>query len=248
MTLRLDVALAKRGLASSRSQAAEWIRGGRVTVDGVVQCKPSVLVPLDAVLAADAGEGFVSRAGIKLAHALDVFSVSPGGLCVLDVGASTGGFTDCLLRRGARKVWAVDVGHGQLAPSLRGDARVVLTEGVNARDLSPETLGGTADMAVIDVSFISQRLILPAVTGCLNGGAPIISLIKPQFEAGRGNVGKGGVVRDARIHARVTDELGAFAEGIGLKVLGTVESPIPGGDGNKEFLMYMVTDREVNTR
>lgn len=239
MTVRLDVYLTERGLAPSRHRAAEWIRNGCVTINGQVIEKPSHIVPPDVEVGISETAPYVSRAGIKLAHALNAFGVSCEGLNVLDVGASTGGFTDCLLRHGAKHVWAVDVGHGQLADSLRKDERVVSLEGINARQLSGSILGRPAELAVVDVSFISQRLIWPAILDCLTEQAPIISLVKPQFEAGRSAVGKGGIIRDSGIHQRVLDELEAYARTLGLQVIAKTESPILGGDGNKEFFFLL---------
>ena len=239
MTVRLDVYLTERALAPSRRQAADMIRAGRVTVDGIVALKPSRLVSPETEISVVAEQAYVSRGGQKLEHALDRFGIDPGGLSVLDAGASTGGFTECLLRRGAKRVWAVDVGHGQLAQSLRDDPRVTVMEGVNARELTPERLGGLAELATVDVSFISQKLIWPALIGCLTEQAGIVSLIKPQFEAGRAAVGKGGIVRDPKARRRVVAELSAWGESLGLTVCAVMESPILGGDGNQEFLMFL---------
>ena len=239
MTVRLDVYLTERALAPSRSQAAVIIRAGLVKVNDCTVLKCAYPVPPEAVVSVEPRRAYVSRAGQKLEHALERFGIGPAGLSVLDIGASTGGFTECLLTRGAARVWAVDVGHGQLAQSLRDDPRVVVMEGVNARELRPEQLGWLADMAVIDVSFISQRLIWPALIDCLTERAVIVSLVKPQFEAGRAAVGKGGIVRDAKTHRRVIEELTAAAQSSGLAVREVIASPILGGDGNQEFLMWL---------
>lgn len=239
MTTRLDVSLTERGLAPSRHRASEMIRAGLVQVDGQIVQKPAYLVLSGTKIDVKLGHTYVSRAGQKLEHALVHFDIDPRDLNVLDIGASTGGFTDCLLQRGAARVWAVDVGHGQLAESLRVNPRVTVMEGVNARELKPMQFESRADMAVIDVSFISQRLIWPALIGCLTEQAAIVSLVKPQFEAGRAAVGKGGIIRDHHIHQRVIDELMLFAERLGLIVHGLTDSPILGGDGNREFLLFL---------
>lgn len=244
MTSRLDVYLTERGIAPSRHRAAEWIREGRVTVNGQEERKPSRTVPADAQVDVSVDASYVSRAGTKLAHALDVFQIDCGGLLALDVGASTGGFTECLLRRGAKQVWAVDVGHDQLADSLKRDGRVISLEGINARRLTASLLGGRAELATVDVSFISQKLIWPVLRCCLTERARIVSLVKPQFEAGRAALGKSGVIRDPKVHARVLDELRAFAREIGYDVLAETRSPILGGDGNQEFFFLLSLQSE----
>ena len=235
--LRLDVALAERGLSPSRQKAKALIEAGAVTLNGQIVQKASAAVTEEDILSVLETPRFVSRAGDKLRHALDIFEIDPTGLTALDVGASTGGFTDCLLQCGAAKVYAVDVGHGQLAPSLAQDSRVVSQEGLNARILTPELLGESVPLAVMDVSFISQKLVLPAVAGCLLPGGVLITLVKPQFEAGRADIGKGGIVRDQKVHERVLQEIAEFGAALGLTLLGRTDSPISGGDGNREFLM-----------
>lgn len=241
--VRLDTLLVTRGLAASRERARALILAGQVRVDGQMTSKAGTSVPEGAqVQVATADHPYVSRGGVKLAHALDVFSIQCLGVMALDVGASTGGFTDVLLRRGARHVVALDVGHNQLDWRLRSDARVTVREGVNARSLSPEDLPADArefDLATIDVSFISLRLVLPALPPFLRAGADVVALVKPQFEAGRGEVGKGGIVRDPDVHTRVVDEVAAAAHALGLVPLARCASPITGTEGNREFLLHL---------
>jgi 23S rRNA (cytidine1920-2'-O)/16S rRNA (cytidine1409-2'-O)-methyltransferase len=212
-------------------------------VDGLVVSKAGAAVdpraPIDLI---EPDHPYVGRGGIKLAHALDAFGIDPAGLLALDVGASTGGFTDVLLRRGARHVVALDVGHGQLDWTLRTDARVTVIERVNARTLAPDQLPPDAqlfDLVTIDVSFISLRHVLPAVAPHVRPGGHVVALVKPQFEAGRGEVGKGGLVRDAAVQHRVVEEAAAAADSVGLRRLGTVESPITGVEGNREFFLHL---------
>jgi 23S rRNA (cytidine1920-2'-O)/16S rRNA (cytidine1409-2'-O)-methyltransferase len=218
---------------------------GQVVVNDHVADKPGQMVPIDAVVRVK-GElhPFVSRGGLKLEKALDFFDVDVAGIVALDVGASTGGFTDCLLQRGARKVIAVDVGYGQLAWKLRSDERVVSLEKTNIRYLSAERLPEVPDLAVIDASFISLAKVLPATVGLIKEGGAIIALIKPQFEVGAGEVGKGGVVRDEAKHRQVVDSVCTVAQELALAVRGVVESPILGPKGNREFLIYLVKDRQ----
>ena len=229
-----------RGLVPSRERARALIMAGQVVVDDHVADKAGQMVPVDADIRLK-GETlpFVSRGGLKLQKALDEFRLDVSGLAVLDVGASTGGFTDCLLQRGARKVFAVDVGYGQLAWKLRTDDRVVNLEKTNIRYLTPDGLPEIPDMAVIDASFISLAKVLPATVGLVRENGTIVALIKPQFEVGRGEVGKGGVVRDANKHREVTEAVCALAESLGLDVLGVTESPILGPKGNREFLICL---------
>jgi len=202
--------------------------------------KPSETFPPDAPLRVRGGEDpaarYVGRGGLKLEKALAEFRVDPSGLDCVDVGASTGGFTDCLLQHGARRVVAVDVGHNQIDWRLRTDPRVEVREGVNARHLAPQDFAGRFDLAVMDVSFISATKVLPAVVPLLKDGGRVVVLVKPQFEVGKGEVGKGGIVRDSAQHARVVEEVNSAARALGLKVLGVTDSPITGADGNKEFL------------
>jgi 23S rRNA (cytidine1920-2'-O)/16S rRNA (cytidine1409-2'-O)-methyltransferase len=237
---RLDLLLVERGLATSREEAQRLLLAGKVRVAGQRAEKPGSLVPAEApVEVTGPAHPFVSRGGVKLARALQVFDVDPSARVCLDVGASTGGFTDCLLQAGARKVIAVDVGYGQFHWKLRQDPRVVLKEKTNIRYLTPQGLGEQADGAVIDVSFISLRLVIPPVSRLLVQEAWIIALIKPQFEVGKGQVGKGGVVRDPSLHNRVILDIRGFCEDQGWTPLGDMESPILGPKGNREFLLYM---------
>ncbi len=237
MRRRLDVELVRRGLARSRAHSSELIASGRVTVAGAPASAAARLVEADeAVNVAPAANEFVSRGGRKLSHALDIFGISVEGLRVLDAGASTGGFTDCLVQRGARQVVAVDVGHGQLAWSLRQDQRVDVRERTNVRDLMATDIGGPVDMVVADLSFISLRKVAEALVRLASAEAKFILLIKPQFEAGRERIGKGGVIRDDVVRREVVEEvLDALADlGLGASQIAT--SPITGADGNVEYL------------
>lgn len=242
-TVRLDVLLVERGLAPSRERAQALILAGQVRVEGRPVVKAGTRVPPGAAITlAAADHPYVSRGGLKLAHALDAFGLDPTGKDALDIGASTGGFTDVLLRRGARSVVALDVGHGQLAWTLRTDPRVVVVEGVNARTLAPHHLPESHrsfDLVTIDVSFISLRLVLPVVPPLLRPDADIVALVKPQFEAGRREVGKGGIVREPAVHARVLREVVEAAAACGLAAAGSTPSPIEGADGNREFLLHL---------
>jgi 23S rRNA (cytidine1920-2'-O)/16S rRNA (cytidine1409-2'-O)-methyltransferase len=234
---RLDRVLAERGLADSREQAARLILAGAVTVDGARVDKPGKLVPVDAEIhVRKSAAPYVSRAGGKLAAALDRFHVPVAGCIALDVGASTGGFTDCLLQQGARRVYAVDVGYGQFDWRLRQDARVVLIERTNIRYLDPALIRDPIGVAVIDVSFISLTLVLPCVVGLLAEDAWVAALIKPQFEVGKGRVGRGGIVRDERLRREATDKVMHCAASLGLACIGLVDSPIAGQKGNREIL------------
>lgn len=238
MRSRLDVALVARGLAPTREKAQALILAGRVAVDGKPATKAGQPVSDEAALAvAGPPHPYVSRGGVKLAAALDHFGIDPSGKTCLDVGASTGGFTDCLLQRGAARVYAVDVGHGQLDARLRADPRVVVREKVNARSLTETDVPGPVDLAVVDVSFISLRLVLPPVAARVRPGGAVIALVKPQFEAGRGEVPRGGVVRSETTRRRVVGEIEASGRSLGLDVLGVVPSPIAGARGNAEFLL-----------
>lgn len=202
--------------------------------------KPSETLPPDAPLRVRGGDDpaarYVGRGGLKLEKALAEFRIDPSGFVCLDVGASTGGFTDCLLQQGARRVVAIDVGHNQLDWRLRADSRVEVREGVNARHLTAEEFAERFDLATMDVSFISATKVLPAVVPLLKEGGRVVVLVKPQFEVGKGEVGKGGIVRDPAQHARVVEEVNAAARALGLNVLGVTDSPITGADGNREFL------------
>jgi 23S rRNA (cytidine1920-2'-O)/16S rRNA (cytidine1409-2'-O)-methyltransferase len=242
-TLRLDQLLLERGLAASRERARALILAGAVRVNGQPITKAGTSVALDVDLVLDAPDHpYVGRGGLKLAHALDTFGIAAGGRLALDVGASTGGFTDVLLQRGAPRVVALDVGHNQLDWKLRSDPRVVVIERVNARTLSAEHLPEGLrrfDIVTIDVSFISLRHILPVVPPLLNDEGDVVALVKPQFEAGRGEVGKGGIIRSPEVHARVVDEVTAAASALGLRRAGVAPSPIEGMEGNREFLLHL---------
>jgi 23S rRNA (cytidine1920-2'-O)/16S rRNA (cytidine1409-2'-O)-methyltransferase len=237
---RLDKLLVVRGLAQSRERARALIMAGHVVVGEHGVDKAGHPTPVDAEIRLK-GETlpYVSRGGVKLERALDVFAIDVTGLVALDVGASTGGFTDCLLQRGVRRVFAVDVGYGQLAWKLRTDERVLSLEKTNIRYMEPGLLPEPPDLAVIDASFISLDKVLPATIRMLRPGGAIVALIKPQFEVGRGEVGKGGVVRDSRKHMEVIAAVSSLAEGLGLDIEGVTESPILGPKGNREFFIYL---------
>jgi 23S rRNA (cytidine1920-2'-O)/16S rRNA (cytidine1409-2'-O)-methyltransferase len=235
---RLDLLLAARDLAESRQQAQRLIMAGRVTVDGTLVDKPGSRIPVGADIEVRGALPYASRGGYKLAAALDAFDLDVEGLVAADVGASTGGFTDCLLQRGASRVYAIDVGYGQLAWKLQQDPRVVIMDRVNARYL--ERLPEAVDLATVDVSFISLRLILPAVLRWLKSSGQIAALIKPQFEAGREQVGKGGVVRDPAVHRSVLFGILDWAGGQELGLTGLIRSPVTGPAGNVEFLAHWV--------
>ncbi|GHU67355.1 TlyA family rRNA (cytidine-2'-O)-methyltransferase [Clostridia bacterium] len=234
---RADVAMVTAGLAESREKAQALILAGSVSANGRRIVKPSERISDTSSLTVVAPPPFVSRGGLKLAAALDAFGVDPAGLVCIDVGASTGGFTDALLQRGAVRVYAVDVGYGQLADKVRHDPRVVVMERVNARLLTPGMFDPRPTLAVMDVSFISIRLILPALYGVMGDTGRLVTLVKPQFEAGRDKVGKGGIVRDEAVHAQVLSEITAFVTDHGWVSAGTIQSPIRGQTGNVEFLM-----------
>lgn len=237
---RIDKLLVDRGLAESRTKAQALVMAGLVLVDEQQVKKPSNDFPADAnirIKGADSpGAHYVGRGGLKLEAALHAFSVEVNGLDCLDIGASTGGFTDCLLQHGARRVVAVDVGHNQIDWRLRNDPRVEVREGVNARYLTPADFESRFDLVVMDVSFISATKIFPAIVPLLTAGGRLITLIKPQFEVGKGEVGSGGIVREPEKHARVAAEVGHAAEQLGLHACGLIESPLKGADGNIEFL------------
>jgi 23S rRNA (cytidine1920-2'-O)/16S rRNA (cytidine1409-2'-O)-methyltransferase len=237
---RLDRLLVELKLSPTRAKAKALILAGCVRVDSRIVDKAGALVSAASDIEVIQPNRFVSRGGEKLERALERFLPKIEGITALDVGASTGGFTDCLLQHGAAKVYAVDVGYGQLAWSLRNDERVVVLERTNARSLAPEMFGDRPRLATIDVSFISLTLVLGPVANVLDEHGEIIALIKPQFEAGRDQVGKGGVVRDPAIHEQVIEKVSAFAESIGLIPKGVVESPLLGPAGNKEFFIYLL--------
>lgn len=240
--VRADQLLLIRGLAESRTRAQALILAGQVFVGERRIDKPGDMLPEDTPLEVRGQlHPFVSRGGVKLSHALDMFSLSPAGRVCLDIGASTGGFTDVLLRHGAAKVYAVDVGHGQLAWTLRNDPRVVVKERTNARSLGSEQVPEEIGALVCDASFIGLRTVLPAPLALCSGNAWAVALIKPQFEAGRAQVGRRGVVRDPTVHAQVCADIAAWWQRLpGWRVLGTEQSPITGPEGNREFLIAAV--------
>lgn len=234
---RLDQILVERGLAASREKAQALVLAGAVLVDGRRASKAGQSVPVDCSIEVITPVPFVSRGGVKLAAALDHFRIDVGGKVCLDIGASTGGFTDCLLQRGAARVHAIDTGAGQIDWKLRTDPRVVLHEKTNARYLRPPDIGELAAFAACDVSFISATLILPVLPPLLTHDASIVVLIKPQFEAGREAVGKGGIVRDPAVHQAACSKVAACARELGFRTT-IMESPVLGKEGNREFLLY----------
>lgn len=236
---RLDLLLVARGLVENQDQARRLIMAGEVMVNNTVHDKAGERLPVDADLRVRNSLPYVSRGGLKLAAALDEFQIDVTGLIAVDVGASTGGFTDCLLQRGVARVYAIDVGYGELAWKLRTDARVVAIERTNIRHLTHLPDNTLADLAVIDASFISLALVLPATLRLLTAQAQIIALIKPQFEAAKDDVGKGGVVRDQSIHHQVLQDVVAIAHQLTLSVAGLTVSPAPGPAGNIEFLVWL---------
>ncbi len=238
--IRLDQRVFDLKLAESREKAKALIMAGSVYVDGEKQMKPGMPVTEEAAVEVRGDRlPFVSRGGLKLQKALDTFAIDPAGFVCVDCGASTGGFTDCLLQRGAKHVYAVDVGYGQLAWSLRCDERVTVMERTNARSLTPDMLGEAMDMAVMDMSFISLRLVLPAVRTLLKETGQVVCLVKPQFEAGREKVGKKGVVRDPAVHREVLEDFVAALDGLGFSLAGLTFSPVRGPEGNIEYLAWL---------
>lgn len=236
---RADKLLVDRGLVVSRERAKALIMAGQVVAGDHLVEKPGQLLDLSLQIRIKEDLPFVSRGGLKLQKALDLFAIDVSGLTVIDVGSSTGGFTDCLLQRGARRVYAVDVGYGQLAWKLRQDERVLSLEKTNIRYLEPDKLPSVPDMAVIDASFISLDKVLPNTLRLIKADGEIVALVKPQFEVGKGEVGKGGVVRDTDKHDAVIASVCALATSMHLEVSGVTESPILGPKGNKEFLLYL---------
>jgi 23S rRNA (cytidine1920-2'-O)/16S rRNA (cytidine1409-2'-O)-methyltransferase len=234
---RLDQALLQLGLCTSRELARALVQAGDVLVDGRPAVKPAMTVRETAIITIVKPPRFVSRGGEKLDHALTEFGLDARGIVAADIGASTGGFTDCLLQRGAASVFAVDVGYGQIDYRLRTDSRVKVMERVNARYMRP--LPEAVDLVVADLSFISLRLVLPALVPSMRPGARLVVLVKPQFEAERGEVGKGGIVRDALIHAAVLGRMARWLTIERYRILGLTTSPIRGAEGNREFLMYL---------
>lgn len=244
MKERLDKLVHERGLAESREQAKRLILAGLVLVNAQKIDKAGTLIAEDAEIRLLGQEHpYVGRGGLKLEKALQEFQIDPAGKVAIDVGASTGGFTDCLLQHGAQKVYAVDVGYGQLAWKLLHDSRVIPRERTNVRYVSPEDFPEPMDLAVIDLSFISITKILEPVQRLLKPHAEVIALVKPQFEVGKGEVGKGGIVKSPEKHQRVLQEIREYAEGLGFEFKGMLESPIKGAKGNTEFLMYLSNDK-----
>jgi 23S rRNA (cytidine1920-2'-O)/16S rRNA (cytidine1409-2'-O)-methyltransferase len=237
---RLDQLLVTRGLAKSRAQAQALILAGRVQVEGLAVPKAGALVPPEVGVTLKELPPFVSRGGEKLAGALDHFQVVPEGKVALDVGASTGGFTHCLLTRGARKVYAVDVGYGQLDASLRSDPRVQVLERVNIRHLPHEAIPEPIDLATLDLSFIALTLVLPKILEFLSPGGAILAMVKPQFEVGKGQVGKGGVVRDTHLQQEAVQRVAAAAAALGFQVSPAFPAPLKGPKGNQEYFLYLI--------
>lgn len=240
---RLDAIMMERGLCASRQKAQALIMAGKVLVDGEVVDKAGKDVSKESLVTLKEENPFVSRAGVKLAGFLDALSIDVAGITAVDVGASTGGFTDCLLKRGAKKVYAIDVGKGLIDSSLRNDPRVVLMEECNIRHLGPDGIGEPADLAVVDVSFISLEKVLERIALLVKDGGHLIALIKPQFEVGKGKVGKGGIVKDPLLHKEVVERIKDFAVSIGLIPLALSESTLKGTKGNLEFLIYLEVSR-----
>jgi len=236
---RIDVWLVERGLAPTREKAQALVMAGRVRVAGRPATKPGTTVSADAEVEVIAGPAHVGRGAVKLAGALDTFAVDPAGRVAVDVGASTGGFTETLLARGATRVYAVDVGRGQIHESLRGDPRVVVLERVNARHLSSEIVPDACGLATVDVSFISVTRILPALRTVLSPGADALVLVKPQFEVGRGQVGRGGIVRQPERHRQALGDVARAAQEEGYVVRAACPSPILGAEGNREFFLHL---------
>lgn len=238
--IRLDMLMLEKGLVKSREEAQGLILAGRVMVNEETVNRPGQGLSHESAIKILGDHcPYVSRGGLKLQEALVAFQIVVENKIALDVGASTGGFTDCLLQRGARKVYAVDVGYGQLAWKLRNDPRVILLEKTNIRYLRPEDLPGKVDLATIDVSFISLVLVLPAIKNLLHSPGQILALIKPQFEVGKGEVGKGGVVKDQNKHQEVIQKITAYAEGLALVPQGVIQSPLKGPKGNLEYFIYL---------
>jgi 23S rRNA (cytidine1920-2'-O)/16S rRNA (cytidine1409-2'-O)-methyltransferase len=236
--LRADALLVARGLAESRAKARAAIEAGSVTADGQAVAKASELVEETAELVAEAAHPWVGRGALKLVHALDLWGIDVKGTVVLDIGASTGGFTEVCLSRGAAHVYAVDVGRGQLHPKLAGDPRITNMEGTDARAITPDAVALSPGLIVCDASFIGLAKVLPAALSLANTGATLVALIKPQFEVGPDRVGKGGLVKDSNEHARAVSDVSVFLTGSGWTVRATTQSPITGGEGQVEFLVW----------
>jgi len=244
MKIRLDKLLLEKNLAPTRQKAQALIGAGQVLVNNQPADKAGVLVDDSSEIVIKESCPYVSRGGYKLAAGLEYFKIKPAGFICLDIGASTGGFTDCLLQHGAGTVYSIDVGYGQLAWALRQDPRVVVMERTNARYLTKADIPEPVDLAVIDASFISLKLLIPPLLPLFRKNAAILALIKPQFEVGRGKVGKKGVVRDSAMHHEVQEEITSFGETLGLKSCGIIPSPILGPKGNREFLIYLIADQQ----
>ena len=245
MKIRLDKLLVEKQLAATRQKAQALIIAGLVQVGAHRSDKPGNMVDIDSPITITGQDcPFVSRGGFKLAKGLDYFSINPHSLVCADIGASTGGFTDCLLQNGAQKVYAIDVGYGQLDWKLRQDARVIVKERTNARHLTPADFDEPIDLAVIDAAFISLKILIPPLLPLFETDIAILALIKPQFEVGKGEVGKGGVVRDITLHQKVIERISQFSRELGLKVLQVIESPLLGPKGNKEFFIYLKKDED----
>lgn len=239
--MRLDVYLAEMSLVDSRTDAKNFICSGAVSVDGKIIKKPAYdIMGSENIQVDKSGKKYVSRGGLKLEAALNAFSVDPSGVTAIDVGASSGGFTDCLLKHGAKMVIAVDSGYGQLVDSIRNDERVIVYENYNARYMSPGDFEYIPELAVMDVSFISAKLIIPAVGSVLASGGMFICLIKPQFEVGKAGLNKKGIVKNESLRRQATDDVVASAKLCGFNLIGLIESPVVGGDGNVEYLAYFI--------
>lgn len=239
---RADLVLVERGLFESRAKAQAAIAAGLVTADGAPVRSASSMISASSAIEAEPAHPYVSRGGLKLAAALDAFAIEVAGRACLDVGASTGGFTDVLLRRGAAHVHALDVGRGQLHPSLVADPRVTSVEATDVRRAEGLVPGGSIDLAVVDVSFISLSLVVPELVRYLKNDSQVILLIKPQFEVGREGVGRGGIVRDEALRQASVERVASLVVGLGFRILGTITSPVAGGDGNREFLLGAARD------
>jgi len=246
MKMRLDQLLVSRGLAPTRSQAQALIMAGRVLVAGSPETKAGTLVAPEAEVALKPARRFVSRGGEKLAGALSHFGVSPAGKVVLDAGASTGGFTQVLISQGAKRVYAVDVGYGQLDPSLRQDPRVAVLERTNLRHLPRAAVPEPVDLITLDLSFISLTLVLPKLIECLSPGGEVLALVKPQFEVGKGKVGKGGVVRDPQLQEEAVARVAQAAADLGFRVSPAYPSPLKGPKGNQEYFLYLIAPSEMD--
>jgi len=237
--MRADLLLVKKGLAPSRQKAQESIKAGKVSADGKIVLKSSEELSEECNIICEGGCEFVGRGGLKLKAALEEFNIDVSGLTAADIGASTGGFCDCMLQRGAAKIYAVDVGHDQLAPSIKSDPRVVSLEGVNAKDLDWRLFGEKVDLLTADLSFISVTILFDKFREVLKDDAAAVILIKPQFEAGKSNIGKRGIVKDPKVHLEVLKSAVNHAKSQGFRIGGIINSPITGGDGNIEFLLYL---------